>query len=88
MINHIYEALLYYDYIQRDDLIGKFYKCIFNESAKKYDGKIHYHLIIGAWEIKAPDNIIDGLALELDCGEKFGCSGKNIVKNPQEESDE
>jgi len=49
------------------DLLGKKYRCIFDEVEKRYDAsKPHIHTILDAYYINAPSYVFDGIALVLD----------------------
>jgi|LGVF01.2.fsa_nt_gb hypothetical protein len=69
-----------FDTYEIDHLVGKKYRCIFDEKTHKLDiENPHTHLIKRAVYINLPRNTIDGIALLLeDGGWITGCDEKDI----------
>lgn len=77
------DYLQYTKYEVRDEkLVGKYYKCIFDEKTRKLDGdKPHLHEIMDAYRINAPGYIYNGLALQLKGrGDCYGCPEEYVVE--------
>lgn len=65
---------------RQEDLIGKFYNCIFDEAARRYDIKNpHKHKVINAWWIRHKGYIWGGICYETENGRRVsGCDRKHF----------